>query len=176
MKLIKLSADQLKKIETLEGHLTAVGNAFQKYDRAKWYEKREELSNACHNVDDVSAAINAIDAYSKHSVDEAREESYRDFCGTMLNSLLKTIQEQIMIPLLQRILQKASVAAGQLAEKTEQSEKDEAEELGIPFRRSHKVQTILQRAQALQDMSVDLSRSAPRRDVLGWLSKNWIGA
>ena len=81
-----------------------------------------------------------------------------------------------MIPLLQPILQKASVAAGQLAQKTEQSEKDEAEELGIPFRRSHKVQTILQRAQALQDMSVDLSRSAPRRDVLGWLSKNWIGA
>ena len=60
MKLIKLTADQLKKIETLEGHLTAVGNAFQKYDRAKWYEKKEELSNACHNVNDVDGAINAI--------------------------------------------------------------------------------------------------------------------
>ncbi len=176
MKLTKLTADQLKKIEVLEGYLTAVGSAFQKYDRAKWYEKKAELSNACHNANDVTAAINAIDAYGKHSVDEAREASYRDFCGTMLNSLLKTIQEEIMIPLLQPILQKASVAAGELAEKTEQSEKDEAQELGIPFRRSHKVQNILQRAQALQDMSVDLSRSAPRRDVLGWLSKNWIGA
>ncbi len=176
MKLIKLTADQLKKIEVLEGHLTAVGNAFQKYDRVKWYEKKQKLSDACHNADDVTAAINAVDAYSMHAADEARAESYREFCGTMLNSLLKTIQEEIMIPLLQPILGKASVAAGELAEQTEQNEKAEAEELGIHFVRSPKIANILQRAQNLHEMSEDMTRQAPRRNVLEWLAKHWIAA
>ena len=89
MKLLKLTASQLKKIGVLEDQLTAVTNAFQKYDRAEWVKKKDELSRECHCTDDVNAAIEAADAYGMHVADAARSESYRDNSGSMLNGLYK---------------------------------------------------------------------------------------
>ncbi len=174
MKLLKLTASQLKKIGVLEDQLTAISNASKKYDRAEWVKKKDELSRESHCTEDVNAAIEAADAFGMHVADAARAEAYRDSSGLMLNGLHKKIQQEVTCPLLQPILGNAAVAAGHFAEETEQKEKAEAEELGIPFSRSPKVNTILQRKKDLEDMTKDLSRQAPRRGVLKWLADLWI--
>ncbi len=174
MKILKLTANQLKKIGVLEGQLTAISDASQKYDRAEWVKKKEELSKQCHCADDVHAAIEAADAYGFPVADAPRAEAYRDNSGLMLNGLRKTLHRDVTCPLLQPILGNAAVAAGHLAEEVEQKEKAEADELGIPASRSPKVETILRRKKDLEDMSKDLSRQAPRREVLKWLADHWI--
>ena len=40
MKLLKLTANQLKKIGVLEDQLTSISNASQKYDRAEWVKEK----------------------------------------------------------------------------------------------------------------------------------------
>lgn len=68
------------------------------------------------------------------------------------------------------------MAAGKLADKTEEKEMAEADELGIPFTRSAKVLSILKRKKDLEDMSGDMTLQSPRRGVLKWLSDLWITA
>ena len=110
MKLLKLTANQLKKIGVLEDQLTAISNASQKYDRAEWVKKKDELSRECHCTDDVNAAIEAADAYGMHVADAARAEAYRDISGLMLSALHNKIQQDVTCPLLQPILGEAAVA------------------------------------------------------------------
>ncbi len=176
MKLLKLTAGELKKIGVLEDQLTAITDAARKYDRAEWVEKKGELSRACHCADDVHAAIEAADAYGAHVADAPRAEAYRDGSVNMLNALGKKIRQEVTCPLLQPIVAKAAVAAGELAEATEEKERAEANELGIPITRSPKVINILQRKKNLEDLSEDMTLQAPRRGVLKWLSDLWITA
>ena len=118
---------QLKKIGVLEDQLTAISNASQRYDRAEWVKKKDELSRECHCTEDVHAAIEAADAFGMHVADAARAEAYRDNSGLMLSALHNKIQQDVTCPLLQPILGEAAVAAGQFAEEVEQKEKAEAE-------------------------------------------------
>ena len=68
------------------------------------------------------------------------------------------------------------MAAGKLADKTEEKEMAEADELGIPFTRSAKVISILKRKKDLEDMSGDMTLQSPQRGVPKWLSDLWITA
>ena len=176
MKLIKLTAAELKQVGVLEDQLTAISDAARKYDRAEWTKQKDELSQECHRTDDVRAAIEAADAYGVHVADAPRAEAYRDGSVNMLNALHNKLQQDVAHPLLQPIVAKAAVAAGELAEATEQKEKAEANELGIPFTRSAKVIGILKRKKDLEDMSGDMTLQSPRRGVLKWLSDLWITA
>jgi len=174
--LLKLTADQLEQVKRIDKSLSEIDTARKKYDRELWNEKRDRLFAACHDCDDISTAIATIDDAAEHDAYGSLSEAVRSQAGTLLNSLYAGVRDRQMLPLVEPILDKASAAAGKFADKTEEKEKAEADDLGVPYGKSPKVQAIRQRQQALLDLSKGMKLGAPRHCLLDWFAGHWITA
>ena len=174
--LLKLTADQLEQVKRIDKSLSDIDTARKKYDRELWNAKRDKLFGACHDCDDISTAIATIDDAAEHDAYGSLSEAVRNQAWTLLNSLYAGVRDRQMLPLVEPILDKASAAAGKFADKTEEKEKAEADDLGVPYGKSPKVQAIRKRQQVLLDLSQGLKLGAPRHCLLDWLAGHWITA
>ena len=174
--ILKLTADQLEKVNLIDKALSDIDTAHKKYDRVLWNEKRDKLFKACHDCDNVKKAIDTVDEAAAHDAYGTLSDAVRSQAGILLNSLYRGVRDRQMRPLVEPILGKASVAAGKLADKTEEKEMAEAVDLGVHYAKSPKVLAIRQRQQALRDLSKDMGKGAPRHCLLDWLAGHWITA
>jgi len=174
--LLKLTADQLEQVKSIDKSLSDIDAARKKYDRVLWDEKRDRLFKTCHDCDDVKKAIETVDEAATHDAYGSLSEAVRSQAWTLLNSLYADVRDRQMLPLVEPILDKASVAAGKFADKLEEKETAEAADLGVHYAKSPKVQAIRKRQQVLLDLSQGMKLGAPRHCLLDWLAGHWITA